>query len=75
MGGFGSEELGSEVAGGSFVGVTALAGLAVLELGVGWEKTLMVGRASEGFFATGLWTLAFVLDIIKEVRTGSNVGL
>jgi hypothetical protein len=75
MGGFGGEELGSQVAGGSFVGVTALAGLAVLELGVGWEKTLMVGRASEGFFATGLWTLAFVMTIIEDIRTGSNVGL
>lgn len=75
MGGFGSEKLGGEVAGGSFVGVTTLTGLTVLELGMGWEKTLMVGRASEGFFATGLWMLAFIFKILGEVRTGSNVGL
>jgi hypothetical protein len=54
MSGFGSEKLGSEIAGRSFIGSTTLAGLTVLELGMGWEKALMVGRTTEGFFATGL---------------------
>jgi hypothetical protein len=54
MGGFSGEKLGCEIAGRSFIGGTALAGLTVLELGMGWEKALMVGRTSEGLFATGL---------------------
>lgn len=53
MGGFGSEELGSEVARG-FLSIAALTGLTIFELGVGWEEALMVGWTSEGFFATGL---------------------
>lgn len=50
----GGEEFRSEVACGLVVGVAALAGFSVLELGVGWEETLVVGWASEGLFATGL---------------------
>jgi hypothetical protein len=53
MGGFSSEKLGSEIACG-FVSIAALTGLTIFELGVGWEKALMVGWTSEGFFATGL---------------------
>jgi chorismate synthase len=53
MGGFSSEKLGSEIARG-FVSIAALTGLTIFELGVGWEKALMVGWTSEGFFATGL---------------------
>jgi hypothetical protein len=54
MGGFGGEKLGCEIASRSFIGSTTLAGLTVLKLGMGWEKALMVGRTTEGFFATGL---------------------
>jgi hypothetical protein len=39
---------------GWFVGGAALAGFAVLELCVGGEKTLVIGRTSEGFFANSL---------------------
>lgn len=48
-----SEELSPEVA-GFVVGFATLAGLAKLELGVRRKEALMVGRAAESFFASGL---------------------
>ena len=57
MRGFGGKELGAEVSSVA-VGVAALAGLAELELGVGWEEALVVGGTALGFFASGLEALA-----------------
>lgn len=54
MEGLGGEQLGGQVARGFVVGVAALPGAAVLELGVGGEEALVVGWAAEGFFADGL---------------------
>lgn len=53
MRGLGSKELGAEVSLAT-VCVAALAGLAELELGVGWEETLVVRGTAVGFFASGL---------------------
>ena len=55
----GGEQLGGEVALGGAVGIVgvgraALAGAAVLEVRVGGEEALVVGRAAEGFLALGL---------------------
>lgn len=50
----GCEELGRQVALWPLVGVASLARLAVLELRVRGEKALVVGRAAEGLFASGL---------------------
>jgi hypothetical protein len=47
--GFGFEELGAEVA-DLVVGVAALTRLTDLEFRVGWEQTLVVGRAFRSFF-------------------------
>lgn len=53
--GLGSEKLGGEVVGAILViGGAALARTAVLELCVRGEEALVVGRAAEGFLATGL---------------------
>jgi hypothetical protein len=52
----GGEELRSEVARRFVIGVAALAGFSVLELGVGRQEALVVGWAAESLFATGLRT-------------------
>lgn len=53
--GLSGQKLGSKVARGSVViGIAALPGLAVLELCMGGEEALVVGRATEGFFASCL---------------------
>ena len=55
MSGLGGEKLRSKISRVFFVVcVAALAGLAVLELGVGWEKALVVGWSAEGFLASRL---------------------
>ncbi|EEY20631.1 predicted protein [Verticillium alfalfae VaMs.102] len=53
--GLGSEELGGEITRRVvvFVGGAALASLAELELGVGGQEPLVVGRAAEGLLAAG----------------------
>lgn len=53
MRGFGGKELGAKVS-DIAVGITALAGLAKFELCVCREEPLVVGWATEGFFADGL---------------------
>jgi hypothetical protein len=72
----GGQELGGEVAAGFVVDVAALAGLSVLELGVRWEETLVVGWAAEGFFASGLGVSeTSIKDAGFGTLTGSKVGL
>lgn len=54
--GLGGEELGAQVTRGR-VAVAALARLPELELGVGRKEALVVGWATEGFFAASLYRL------------------
>lgn len=70
VGGLGGEELSSEILGCVVfvVRVPALAGLAVLELGVGWQEALVVGRSSQGFFASRL------VKGIKVSQAGRTLG-
>lgn len=55
VGSLSGKELGGEVTGGFVVGISALAGFSVLELGVCGQKTLVVGWTAESFFASSLY--------------------
>jgi hypothetical protein len=73
--GLGGKELGAEVSLAT-VGITTLAGLAELELGVGWEETLVVRGTAVGFFASGLKGRQLCTPSLRVGGlTGSKVGL
>lgn len=71
MGGLGLEKVCTEIT--DFrIGITALARLADLELGVRGEKTLMVGGTFGSFFAAG-WVKCWSVKI-SEKSSGRSLS-
>ena len=68
--GLGLEELGGKVSGGGLrVGITTLPCFAVFELGMCWEKSLMVSGTSEGLFSSCLDDVSYwpcAVDVVKD---------